>query len=301
MAVEEQSIPNAEMPLAAEFAAFADLLRRSTVQVRSGRRGAGSGVIWKPEGLIITNAHVAHGPAATVQLWDGRVFDAEVTARNPQRDLAALKVQATDLPAATVADSDTLRVGQLVAAVGNPFGLEGALALGIIHAIAPSEGHGARTWVQADVRLAPGNSGGPLADVQGRVVGINSMIAGGLGLAVPSNAVQYFLQERGQRPRLGLTMQPVLVPLGRQRRPGYLLLDVAEGSPAEKAGLLIGDTLIGIGGRLFEGPNDFGNVLSSLPSGVEIHLDLLRGGTRIARHVALAPVENAEEDTGAAA
>jgi serine protease Do len=289
------------MPLADEFAAFADLLRRSTVQVRSGNRGAGSGVIWQPDGLIITNAHVAHGSGATVQLWDGRVFEARVTARDPQRDLAALEVAATDLPAATVADSDVLRVGQLVAAVGNPFGLAGALTLGIIHAIAPSEGHGARTWVQADVRLAPGNSGGPLADVQGRVVGINSMIAGGLGLAVPSNAVQLFLQQGSHRPRLGVTMQPVLVPLGYERRPGFLLLEVAGGSPAEKAGLLVGDIVIGVAGRLFGTPSEFGGTLQRLVPGEEIQLELLRGGTRITRHVVLAAGNGAERDEGAAA
>ncbi len=175
-----------------ELAAVAAALSRSTVQVRSRRYGAGSGVIWHSSGLIITNSHVVRGSRATVELSDGRVFDAVCTSRDPQRDLATLKVSAVDLPSATVGDSDALRVGELVLAVGNPLGLVGALTTGIIHAIAPKDA----SWVQADVRLAPGNSGGPLADAQGRVIGINTVIAGGLALAVPSNAVERFLRLR---------------------------------------------------------------------------------------------------------
>jgi len=173
-------------------------LRRATVRVRghgepSGQHGGGSGVIWQPDGLIITNAHVARGPRASVELADGRTLVATVTARDDRRDLAALTVDATGLPAAVIGDSDALRVGALVLAVGNPLGLAGALTMGVVHAALPDgpRGHG---WVRADVRLAPGNSGGPLADAAGRVIGINSMIAGGLALAVPSNTVARFLR-----------------------------------------------------------------------------------------------------------
>ena len=177
--------------LTEEFAALAAALSRSTVQVHElTSRNGGSGVIWRADGLIITNSHVVSGSHATVKLSDGRVFDAEVTARNPERDLAVLQIKATDLPTATVGDSDALRVGQMVLAIGNPFGLVG-VTTGIIHAMS-SNGCSSH-WVQADVRLFPGNSGGPLADAGGRVIGINSMIAGGLAFAVPSNAVEYFL------------------------------------------------------------------------------------------------------------
>lgn len=173
-----------------ELEAVAAALRRSTVQVRSRKMGVGSGVIWN-NGLIITNAHVLRGSRATVELSDGRVFDA-VCIRDAQQDLAALKVAAVDLSAATIGDSDTLRVGQLVLAVGNPLGVVGALTTGIIHAIGPKDTFS--KWVQADVRLAPGNSGGPLADAQGRVIGINTVIAGGVALAVPSNVVERFVR-----------------------------------------------------------------------------------------------------------
>jgi serine protease Do len=247
--------------------------------------GSGSGVIWRPDGLIITNAHVALGPAAAVELWDGRVLEAEVTGRDADRDLAALRVEQSDLPAAPIGDSDALRVGQLVVAVGNPLGLAGALTTGIIHAITPNHGPGPRTWVRADVRLAPGNSGGPLADVQGRVIGINSMVAGGLGLAVPSNAVTRFLRNQGQRPRIGVTLQPVLVPFQHGPVPGLMLIDVADGSPAEHAGLMIGDVIIGVAGHPVDGSLDFGDVLQRLAPGERLRLDLVRGGTHITREV----------------
>lgn len=197
--------PNDTTRVTEDLAAVATALSRSTVQVQSRRFGVGSGVIWHSSGLIITNAHVARGSRATVELSDGRVFDAVCTSRDSQQDLAALTVSATDLPAATVGDSDALRVGELVLAVGNPLGIVGALTTGIIHAIGPKDT--SSRWVQADVRLAPGNSGGPLADAQGRVIGINTVIAGGLALAVSSNAVQRFLRLReGERPSLGVSI-----------------------------------------------------------------------------------------------
>ena len=194
------------MRLAHDFAAVAESLRLSTVQVRGQGSFGGSGVIWRSSGLIITNAHVARDPHATVELSDGRSLDAAVTARDRRRDLAALEVEADDLPAATIGDSDAVRVGELVLAIGNPFGLIGAVTTGIIHSIGAS---GSQGWLQADVRLAPGNSGGPLADARGRVLGINSMIVKGLALAVPSNAVELFLRAKGgERLYLGVTIRP---------------------------------------------------------------------------------------------
>src|SRR5439155_21323335 len=119
-AIIDEAVSGTRPDIAAELAAVAERLRHATVQVRGRGPGGGSGVIWRHDGLIITNAHVAHGPRATVELWDGRILEATVTARDPQRDLAALAVEAADLPAAAVADSGALRVGELVLAVGNP-------------------------------------------------------------------------------------------------------------------------------------------------------------------------------------
>lgn len=273
-----------------EFVSLAEQLSRSTVQVQGKRMEAGSGVIWQPDGLIITNAHVVSSSRATVQLSDGHSFEAQVTAVDRTRDLAALKVNATDLPSVTVGDSNTLRVGQLVLAVGNPLGLQSALTIGIIHALSSQK------WVQADIQLAPGNSGGPLADAQGRVIGINTMIVNGLGFAVPSQAIERFLRQE-ERPYLGVTIQPVVVPLWHRRFFGLLVLEVAAGSLAQKAGLLTGDVLIGVGGQLFNSADDLASILSEAEPGEELQLNFWRGGQHRVCHIV---VRGASEEAEAA-
>src|ERR1700680_5275996 len=175
------------------FGEIAEQLRRSTVLIHSGGRGAGSGVIWSRDGLVVTNAHVVRGSRVNVQLWDGREFEAAIRSRDPRRDLAQLRIDAANLPAASAADSSAVRPGELAIAIGNPMGFVGALATGVIHAVGPLRGLGPQSWVQADVRLAPGNSGGPLGHAHGCIVGINTMVAGRLALAIPSNAVRDFL------------------------------------------------------------------------------------------------------------
>ena len=276
------------------FVAMAEQLRRSTVQVRGRGPGGGSGVIWQPDGVIITNAHVVRGPQAFVELADGRTFAATVTARDERRDLAALKVDATDLPAGIIGDSDALRVGALVLAVGNPLGLTGALTTGVVHAAATADSPRGYGWVQADVRLAPGNSGGPLADATGRVIGINSMIAGGLALAVPSNAVARFLRGTAARPALGVAMRPVRLPLGGRIAFGLLIVDVAAGSPAEMAGLFTGDVLIGMGGALFTRADNLMQALVALVPGQTLRLEIVRGGRRIAIDARIGAAESNE-------
>jgi len=173
---------------------ISEALRRVTVQVRAGGRGAGAGVVWLRGGLIITNAHVADGPVAEVVLPDGRTVRARLLARDPRRDLAALRPAAGDLEPALRADARGLRPGELVIAVGHPLGVAYAAALGVVHR-APAPAPGPAGWLHADIRLAPGNSGGPLADTAGRVVGINAMIAGGLGIAVPTHVVERFVRD----------------------------------------------------------------------------------------------------------
>jgi serine protease Do len=259
------------------FGEVAERLRRSTVQVQTNAgngRGAGSGVVWSADGLIVTNAHVVHDSRPRVLLWDGSTYDATLVNRNPRRDLATLKIEAAGLPAATPGDSSALRVGELVIAVGNPMGFIGALTTGVVHSL-PNR----KQWVAADVRLAPGNSGGPLADAGGRVIGINTMIAGGLALAVPSNAVGDFLSGRGgSGPRLGVTLQPV--PLQRGSL-GYLLLQVDPDSAAARASLIIGDLLIEAGGKRFTSAGDLGDALES--AGDVLELRFLRGDRRRTR------------------
>ena len=181
-------------PVAAAAASLAARLAGITVEVRGRGRDsstgapAGAGVVWRPDGLILTNAHVAKG-AVSIVLPDRRVLPARVAARDLGLDLAALVVEATGLSAAEIGDSDALRIGELVLAVGNPFGVVRALSAGLVHATG-------RRFIEADLRLAPGNSGGPLADARGRVVGLNAMIVGGLAVAVPSRVGSRFVLER---------------------------------------------------------------------------------------------------------
>jgi serine protease Do len=267
-----------------DFGEVAESLRRSTVQVTEGRgrRGGGSGVIWSSDGMIVTNAHVARSDRARVELWDGRTFEAEVTARDNRRDLASLKIRAQQLPAAAAGDSNSLRPGELVVAVGNPLGFIGALTTGVVHTVGALRGLGRQTWVQAAVRLAPGNSGGPLANAQGQVIGVNAMVVnGGLALAVPSNAVATFLKS-GQAVMLGVTVRPVL--LDDRRSVGLLVLEVAPGGAAADASLLIGDVLLGAKGRPFREVDDLADAIESAAGG-SLPLQFLRGERRNAREV----------------
>ena len=126
------------------FGEIAEQLRRSTVLIHSGGRGAGSGVIWSSDGVVVTNAHVVRGSRVNVQLWDGREFEAAIRSRDPRRDLAQLRIDAENLPAASAADSSQLRPGELAIAIGNPMGFVGALATGVIHAVGRFEVSGGR-------------------------------------------------------------------------------------------------------------------------------------------------------------
>ena len=285
--------------LAAELARVAERLRRSTVQVHGHGPEGGSGVIWSSDGLIITNAHVARGHLAGIRLPDGMRLPAEVVWRDPQRDLAALRVKARQLEAAEIGDSRVLRPGELVLAVGNPFGLVGAVSTGIVHSVGPvsflERAPYGRHWVQADVRLAPGNSGGPLANARGRVIGINSMIAGGLALAVPSHEVTSLLGERPERPRLGITTQPVTLSLGYRQVLGMLVVEVTPGSAAEGGGLELGDVLLKADGRFFQVPGDLAEAIASAGAENAIGFDLLRGGRHMACNVILRGPERGAE------
>jgi len=268
------------------FGEIAEQLRRSTVVVHAGERGNGSGVIWSADGVIITNAHVARASQMRVQLWDGREFDASLVSRDTRRDLASLRIGAANLPAAAAADSSQIRPGELAIAIGNPLGFVGALTTGVIHAVGPLRRWGSEPWVQADVRLAPGNSGGPLADARGRVIGINTMVAGRLALAVPSNAVSNFLASDPIDAWLGVSVAPVRVPRpgSRAKTFGLVLLEVEPESPAANASLLPGDILLGTEEKSFTSLDDLANSLQG--SGPRLlRLAFLRGNYERFRRV----------------
>ncbi len=184
------SAPLAREVLPPHLTPAADRLRLVTVEIE-GPDGSGAGILWSPE-LIVTNAHVARAARVHVALPDDRRVEAHLLAADRSADLALLRIPRCGFAPAAAADSDAVRVGALVVAFGHPLGLRRTLTAGVIHALAPA-GPGGRRLIQAALRLAPGNSGGPLADTAGRVVGINTMIAGGLALAIPVNDVRRFV------------------------------------------------------------------------------------------------------------
>jgi serine protease Do len=267
------------------FGEVAERLRRSTVHVSSGGRGHGSGIIIKSDGTIVTNEHVARVGRLGVTLWDGRSFPVEIAARDARRDLAILRVAASDLPAATLGDSSRLRPGELVIAIGNPLGFMGALTAGVVHAVGPLPGLGPRKWIQAGVRLAPGNSGGPLADASGNVVGVNTMVAGRLGLAVPSNEVARLLS--GDTPQfLGVTLRPVPVTAEGREQLGLMIIELVPDGAASRASLLPGDILVGADGRFFSALEDLEDALQGSAERV-LRLQFVRGDPSKLRSVAI--------------
>ena len=237
---------------------------------------------------MVTNAHVVRGSRVEVQLWDGREFEAGVIARDPHRDLAQLRIGTASLPAAIAADSSEVRPGEFAIAIGNPLGFVGALATGVIHAVGPLLGLGSQTWVQANVRLAPGNSGGPLANAYGRIVGINTMVAGGLALAVPSNAVRDFVSAGPENAWLGVTVHPARIPhsAGGAGRFGLVVLEIDPGSPAEQASLLAGDILLGTEENSFRAIEDLSRALRGGGPRI-VRIEFLRGSYSKIRRVAV--------------
>src|SRR5688572_4734575 len=294
MAIAAQPIPG----LGALSGALADLaarLRPSVVSVRTAGRGHGAGVIWSADSLVVTNAHVVHHDRATVVLDGGRELPARLVARDPAHDLAALRVDATGLPAASIGDPAALRVGQLVFAIGHPLGEPHALSLGIVTSIGRALHVGGQRLpdaVHADLTLYPGNSGGPLADAHGRVVGVNSMVVPPrLALAVPSATVARFLAP-GSRARLGVRTQRVALPppllhrLGLADEHALIVVDVVPGDPAAAAGLLPGDVLLAADGRPLDHPTALADHLDA-HGAAPIQLRVLRGGA--AREVVVVP------------
>jgi serine protease Do len=263
--------------------------------VNAHRNGSGSGVIWSQDGKIVTNAHVVEGAAGAVEmqgveveLWDGRSVPGRIVKRDRRRDVAVLQVEASGLPAVTPGDSNALRVGELVIAVGNPFGFTGAASTGVVHRSNWSEGWrnglDARCWVVSQLRLAPGNSGGPLANARGEVVGINTMIAGGLAFAVPSHSVAEFLRAPLKKQTgMGLVVRPVSMERF-SRLLGFIVLEVIPDSPADRASLLQGDILVGAGRKQLSAVQDLEAAIRASPDGI-LELQFRRGASENIRKV----------------
>jgi len=173
---------------------LSEMLKRTVVEVRNGEMGGGTGIIWGGAGLVVTNAHCVQRGADLQVGGDGKWRAADALAYHPHHDLALLASPTVSGPLLEIRDADSLRPGELVFAHGHPLGVNDALAMGVLHGVTRDERDGYVRWVIADVRLAPGNSGGPLVDAEGRLVGINSMVVNGLGVAVPAALVQRFVE-----------------------------------------------------------------------------------------------------------
>ena len=262
------------------------------------RGGIGSGFIITPDGYILTNAHVvADFDDVTVRLADAkREFKAKLVGLDRRTDVALLKVEARDLPSATLGDSSQVAPGQWVAAIGSPFGFANTITAGIVSATGralPDEGF--VPFIQTDVAVNPGNSGGPLINLRGEVVGINSMIYSGTGgymgvsFAIPIEValdVAKQLQATGKvtRGRLGVGIQPMTKELAQSFKldapVGAVVVNVEKGSPAEKAGLKVGDVILSYNGKKIEDPNELPRLVAATKPGEKATLEVWRGGRR---------------------
>lgn len=273
--------------------------KQSVVQVRNGQRGIGTGVIWRtgPQfAEIITNHHVVAGEASALRvvLHNDHDYAAQVTRRSPELDLAMLRIatQGEAMTAASVADSAKLRIGEWVFAIGNPWGARDVVTHGIVSGFGKVGIRGTdrvAEYVRSDVALAPGNSGGPLLNIRGEVIGINAMIMGGdLSVAIPSHVASEWIAGQPDNPvRLGIVIQPVPVPAhtpsnwtqGRQNRQGLLVVDVDVAGPAAQS-VFVGDVVLGIAGQAVDSADALISQVAQLArqkSGVR--LNILRGNT----------------------
>jgi S1-C subfamily serine protease len=267
-----------------------------SVQTEGRRRdGGGSGLVLAPDGFLLTNSHVVHGAATTsVTLTDGSRWPARLVGDDPESDLAVLRIEAPGLVPIARADSRSLRVGQLVIALGSPYGFQATVTAGIVSALGRSlrtaSGRLIENVIQTDAALNPGNSGGPLVDHRGAAVGVSTaaILPGqGLCFAIPLHAAERVAASlirdgRVRRARLGVGGQTVPVPRALARHhdlapaSGVKVLSVAPGEPAAKAGVVRGDVLVGLDGQRVADVDDLQRLLGEAAVGRSLKLELLR-------------------------
>lgn len=266
-------------------------------------KGTGSGVIFTADGAILTNNHVVEGALTiNVHLRDGRFLPAKLVGRDPATDLAVVKIDATGLTVAKFADSDQARVGEWVVAIGSPFGLGYSVTTGVLSA----KGRGGigmnaiEDYLQTDASINPGNSGGPLCDLEGKVVGINTMIVGrgsGIGFAVPANIArktgdQILKSGTVSRAWLGIGIQDITPELAAamkiEPRSGALVNAVTANGPGQKANLRPGDVVASIGGHAIHDSHELIREVIAHDVGEKIALEIVRGGKRYGSQAELA-------------
>lgn len=269
-----------------------------------GQEGAGSGVIIAPDGFILTNSHVVEGAEhVEVSLTDGRTFSADIVGSDPATDLAVVRAEAGDLPTAELGDSNALRVGQLSIAIGNPLGFQSTVSTGVISALGRAlrgqSGRLIENVIQTDVPLNPGNSGGPLVDSRGRVIGINTAVifmAQGISFAVPVNTAKWVVGElvtRGKVKRAYLGIAGQVRPISRRSQRQFELgvatavevVSTERQGPAYKAGLREGDLIIAVNGKGVASVDDIHRILTGWPTGSVLGLAVLRNGEQLQMQV----------------
>ena len=272
-------------------------------------RGSGSGFIFTPDGFILTNSHVVHrADRIDVALSDGRRYPARSVGDDPDTDLAVIRIDAPNLAAARLGDSNSIRVGQLAVAVGNPYGFQCTVTAGVVSAMGRSlrsnSGRLIDDVIQTDAALNPGNSGGPLVSSRGEVIGVNTAIilpAQGICFAIAVNTAKFVAGRlirdgRVRRSFLGVAGQNVAIPrqLARQLNiataSGVLVLSAEKDSPAQKAGLIEGDVIIAMDGEAIRGVDDLHMHLTDAKIGVQSELTILRRSAK--RTVAVVPAES---------
>ena len=285
----------------------AEQMRPAVVHLQAGegrRRGSGSGVLITPDGFLLTNAHVVgRHERVRLRLHDGRDLPGRVIGADPWTDLAVVQAEAAKLAHATLGDSSKLRVGQLVVAIGSPYGFESTVTAGVISALGRTlrtiTGHLVDNVIQTDAALNPGNSGGPLVDSRGLVIGVNTAIiapAQGICFAIPSNMAQHIVTQllthgRVRRGYLGLHSRAIPLPRDRQRRfelphaTGVEVVEVEADSPADQAGIDVEDVIIALGEQPIATVDDLHKRLTELPIDVPATIVVLRGERRIERMV----------------